>query len=76
MGNSDISTAFEAMSIFLEGYWKRGDETSNDIAVLLGSLMRNSDGFPMDIALWDDWERAYARAKLNSDSNPENSGGT
>lgn len=69
MKNPDISTAFDAMFIFLEEYWKRGGESSDDIAVLLGSLGRHSDNLPMDIALWEDWTRAYDRAKSNSDSN-------
>ena len=68
MENIRITQAFDAMFIFLEEYWKRAEETSDDIAVLLGSLKRNSDGLPIDIALWEDWQKAYRRAEnKNSD---------
>ena len=68
MTDFDASIAFDAMVIFLEEYWIRGGKSSDDIAVLLGSLGKNHDGLPMDIALWDDWRRAYGNAKLAFDS--------
>ena len=67
----NMSIAFDAMFNFLDDYWKRGGQSSDDIAVLLGSLGRNRDGLPMDMALWEDWKRAYVRARSNSDRNPE-----
>ena len=64
--DQDTSTAFDAMLIFLEDYWTRGEKSSDDIAVLLGSLARIQDGLPVDRALWEDWKKAYIRAKSNS----------
>lgn len=72
----DVSTAYDAMHIFLDSYWKRGGSSSADLAVLIGSLARDRDGFPMDPALWKDWEEAYERAKssmeneINESANP------
>ncbi len=56
----DELTAFDVMRTFLEAYWERGDKQSDDIAVLLGSLNRDSweNGMPLDQALWDDWRAA------------------
>lgn len=51
--------AFSVLFIFLEEYWKRGGRSSNDIAVLLGSLQRVGDGLPLDQALWNDWLNAW-----------------
>lgn len=69
MDDSNVSIAFDAMLIFLEEYWKRGQGSSDDIAVLLGSIAKNQDGLPMDIALWEDWRRAYGNAKFASEIN-------
>lgn len=61
--------AFDAMLRFLDEYWRRGNKSSEGLAVLLGSIAKNDDGFPMDIALWQDWKKAYKLAKLAFDSN-------
>ena len=66
---TNLKTAFNAMTIFLTDYWERGGRSSDDMATLLGSLGSNRDGFPMDIALWDDWRKAYARAEAVADDN-------
>lgn len=59
----DESVAFDAMRLFLEAYWERGDRQSDDLAVLLGSLQPlGTDGMPLDQALWSDWIYAVARA--------------
>ncbi|WP_200945629.1 hypothetical protein [Methylobacterium sp. Leaf456] len=52
-----VDDAFEAMRVFLEAYWNRGDAKSDDIAVLLGSLNRNREAGigPLDPAQWEDW---------------------
>lgn len=52
-----VDDAFEAMRVFLEAYWKRGQATSSDIAVLLGSLNRDREAgvAPLDPAQWHDW---------------------
>jgi hypothetical protein len=49
-------TIFEALQVmqrFLEMYWERG--SSEEIAILLGSLSIQSDGKCADPALWQDW---------------------
>ena len=54
----DERDAFDAMFVFLEAYWERGGRTSDDLAVLLGSLNLAGDGMPMDPAQWSDWRAA------------------
>lgn len=52
----DSRTAFDAMRVFLEVYWERGGRVSDDLAVLLDGLDRlESDGLPLDPAMWSDW---------------------
>jgi hypothetical protein len=64
----DELEAFDAMRLFLEAYWERGLKTSDDLAVLLGSLDRAAkDGGPMDAAQWDDWLQAIRKAKAAKD---------
>jgi hypothetical protein len=58
----DERQAFQAMRIFLEEYWNmsgRGDE----LRLLLSSLDGSSreGGLPVDIAMWDDWQRICKR---------------
>lgn len=53
------SQCFDVLSIFLESYWERGERSSDDLAVLLGSLQRREDGLPLDPALWYDWLEAW-----------------
>ncbi|QGZ94000.1 hypothetical protein [Terricaulis silvestris] len=50
--------AYEAMFRFLEAYWERGGKTSDDIAILLGSMSLLRRGRPLDMALWSDWLEA------------------
>ncbi len=49
--------AFDVMRAFLKAYWERGLKSSDDIAVLLGSMNRNENDNtpPLDIAQWQDW---------------------
>ena len=54
---------FAAMLRFLEAYWKRGGELSDEIAVLLSSMSPLSDGMPFDQALWDDWLQAIDQGR-------------
>lgn len=63
MEHIEAHKAFNAMLLFFDRYWKRGNKSSGDIAVLLGSLSPGNDGFPMDIALWHDWLQAYGEAQ-------------
>lgn len=58
----DELEAFDAMRLFLEAYWQRGGKSSDDIAVLLGSLNRTT-GPPLDLAQWYDWREAVAKAR-------------
>jgi Tfp pilus assembly protein PilO len=50
--------AFEAMKVFLEEYWNQLG-SGNELRLLLSSLNNTSNrtGLPMDIAMWDDWQR-------------------
>ena len=54
----DERAAFDAMRVFLEAWWERGGRTSDDLAVLLGSLNPVADGMPLDPAQWSDWREA------------------
>ena len=66
-----LSDGYDAMRHFLEAYWERGDRSSDDIAVLLGSLNRDvtRDGGPVDAAQWDDWLKAIGKVMwLRSDN--------
>ena len=62
----DQLDAFDAMRLFLEAYWERGGKTSDDIAILLGSIDRGlgREGGPVDIAQWFDWLEAVNRVQL------------
>lgn len=63
----DELQAFDAMRAFLEAYWERGGQRSDDIAVLLSNLDRDAweNGMPLDIAQWDDFRRAVDVAMGN-----------
>lgn len=52
--------AFDAMRAFIEAYWERGGKRSDDLAVLLGNLDRETwaNGMPVDRAQWDDFREA------------------
>jgi hypothetical protein len=45
--------AFEAMVLFLEGFYERTQ--SDDVGGLLSDLMMLEDGTTADPAAWDDW---------------------
>lgn len=64
-----VSEAFDAARLFLEAYWERGARSSDDIAVLLGSMNREAtrDGGPIDAAQWVDWIEAVRRVQAKSD---------
>lgn len=53
------------MRRFLEAYWERGERTSDDLAVLLGSLSceASRDGRPLDAAQWSDWLTAVSEVE-------------
>ncbi|WP_162806786.1 hypothetical protein [Sphingosinicella terrae] len=62
----DASIGFDAMRLFLKTYWERGGRASDDLAVLLGGLERlESDGMPLDPAMWSDWVEAVEQAWSN-----------
>ena len=66
MKQFDESTGFDAMRFFLEAYWERGGRISDDFASLLGGLQRSeSDGMPLDPAMWTDWIDAVRQASAN-----------
>lgn len=66
--NEPSYRAYNAMLIFLDRYWRRGGGSSSEIAILLGSLQPGPDGYPVDIALWEDWNKAYEAAEAVSGS--------
>lgn len=45
--------AFQAMVLFLEGFYER--TKSDDVGGLLGDLIILKDGNTADPAAWDDW---------------------
>ena len=51
--------AFEAMVLFLEGFYKR--TKSDDVGGLLGDLILLEDGSTADPAAWDDWMKCVLR---------------
>lgn len=53
-----LSVAFDAMTHFLDAWWRRGGETSDDVAIILSGLDRLEDGGPLDPAFWDDFLNA------------------
>lgn len=75
--NSNISSlsarkAFDVLRIFLERYWERGLKSSDDIAVLLGSLNPVGDkGLPLDIAQWSDWLEAWNIVSIEHAPEPD-----
>jgi len=60
--------AYEAMLAFLDAYWKRGQKRSDELATLLGSAAMNSDGAPLDPALWSDWVNAVETVRREKQS--------
>ena len=52
-------TAFIAMRLFLEEYYKR---SGNDLETLLADLSIEADGMPLDPAAWDDWINSLKKA--------------
>ena len=54
--------AFDAMRHFLEAYWTRGGNRSDDLAVLLSNLSREmwANGMPGDPAQWNDFRAAVS----------------
>jgi hypothetical protein len=60
---------FDVLNLFLERYWIRGGRSSDDIAILLGSLAKqSSSGLPLDQALWQDWLEAWTEISELGDS--------
>lgn len=52
-----VGHAFDAMRVFLERYWIRGERRSDDLAVLIDLLDRDLAirPMPLDPAMWSDW---------------------
>lgn len=63
-----VRQAFDAARQFLEAYWERGLRSSDDIAVLLGSMNgeMTQDGRPLDPAQWTDWLDAVGKVEAES----------
>jgi len=59
--------AFDAMRLFLEAYWRRGGQVSDDLASLLSDIGREvwANAQPGDPAQWDDWLAAVEAIKGN-----------
>jgi len=60
--------AYLAMFSFLEDYYTR--TKSDEIGSILSGMCLMSDGQPMDVAYWDEWELAIDKA-LNGDVDAE-----
>ena len=61
-----IADAYRAMHKFLENYWVRGLKSSDDIAILLGSMSFSVEDGPehtADPAQWNDWLNAVKATK-------------
>lgn len=60
-----LRDGFDAVRYFLEAYWERGLCSSEDIAVLLGSMNgeMTMDGRPIDAAQWTDWLDAVRKVE-------------
>ena len=56
--------AYTAMFAFLEEIYQR--TSSDDLAVLLGSMSLLQDGQSADPALWEDWERVVQSLREKS----------
>lgn len=56
--------AYLAMFSFLEDYYMR--TKSDEIGAMLGAMSLASDGKPMDMAYWLEWERAIEKTISNS----------
>jgi len=54
-----ILEAFEAMKVFLDGYYERTH--SGDIGSLLDELEFLEDGGTADPAAWEDWEESVEK---------------
>ena len=55
-----VNEAYLAMFSFLEDYYAR--TKSDEIGSMLSSMCLMHDGQPMDIAYWDEWEKAVEKA--------------
>lgn len=65
-----LRTAYLIMFEFLERYWERGGETSDEIGGLLGSLLLLLDGQSADSATMSDWLDA-ATTVVQAEKTPE-----
>lgn len=53
-----ISELYDAGFLFLESLYRK-NETVDDLASILGGMVRTSSGVPMEQAYWVDWMRSY-----------------
>lgn len=55
------------MRVFVENYWNRGLNVSDDLRIFLSAMNRETaiwaDGGPADPAMWSDWLLALGRVK-------------
>ena len=64
MDRLTLQQAFEAMGLFLEGFYER--TKSDDVGGLLGDLILLEDGSTADPAAWNDWIK-YVMRVLNKE---------
>lgn len=55
-----VREAYLAMFSFLEDYYNR--TKSDEVGSLLSGMCLMTDGEPMDVAYWDEWEQAVKKA--------------
>lgn len=60
-----VGDAYRAMFEFIEAYWRRGLESDDQIASMLGSMQFGSAGptQTIDPAQWQDWLTAIDRVR-------------
>ena len=56
--------AFQAMVLFLEGYYER--TKSDDVGAILSDLILLEDGNTADPAAWDDWMKGVHKVLSKS----------
>ena len=63
----DPLEAFDAMREFLEAYWDKFGRNSDELALLLSRIERDTsirpNGGPLGLSQWDDWLNAIAKVK-------------
>ncbi len=68
MSDLTVKQAFQAMVLFLEGFYERTQ--SDDVGALLGDLLILEDGSTADPAAWDDWLNSVGKVLEGHTASP------